>query len=786
MLQGITIEDLLSTLETYGLIILQLALLYLIMRISSALFVWFVRTLIIPIWEKRSYFYTYNSEGTFYSESKILGLFRLGRNYRCLINDTLVGYVATRRGQKNESPGANKIYLRKKGREFVGEAKSKYEKDGTWVSFTNNQGEVVCNIYLTNPEEEGGYEVNPEPVGYVDGTGRVYKYYACREDWMKGEKLDVPEFIGQCETPSATKGKHDKTNGEHNHADVLQYIKWKANESNLHHSDNDNIDYSEVRLIDERRTYLDKNQVFQMDDCWFFFRRNWPFFKKVTSKEMIGGGAVKDGKRFPYAFLSSKLWRILHVYPIGWPCKAKAWGYGYCTEDFRNPFTEKDDEIPMITRAGAALLLARKEGFYIDPDEVISDGVPGAAATALLSLFVYLLLFPILISLSSYTLFPFLGTEYSSVTTLVGLFLSIWLILINPIRCLIRYNHDWLEAFLEMLNKNVGVLGWMSTLIISVVIGLLGSYFLYGIDYYFFPMFLSALIAISVNWLFYHQQPWAISNIYEDFKFEESKDEEREKQQEECERISHSVKVNLPTKTIIFDETILFDSDKLKDLRSENPFRETLTSSYESTVKEMIRKEFSAEVYSKILSLSSKISDYVNRYHLSNVEKVKLILKICQPNNIVYCHDWNSEELLLQSDNLSLLKNRDEGKEGKGFIEYCRFPTETIHDKRGDCDCHAAFGAALLAACGFRSCFAIGNVSSEDTKADHAMCGIENVPELKAYQRPDNSFEKDGRTFIILEVTGQYDIEEIMDFQRKMAQENQSVIIEPIEPYKKQ
>lgn len=768
MLQGINISSVLSSLSNLGTIIFNILILYLLFRISSELLVWIVRTLLIPLWEKRAYFYTYNSEGTFYSERKILGLFRFGRNYRSRINDTLIGYIATKRGQKNENPGANKIFLRKKGREFVGEAKSKFERNGTWVSFTNKQGETVCNIYLTNPDEEGGYEVNPRPVGYVDKEGRIYKYYACRDDWKKDKKLDVPEFIGQCETPSAKKGKHDKTQGERNHADVLQYITWKANESNFFHSDNDDTsNRSEVQIIDERRTYLDKNQIFQMDDRWFFFRRNWPFFKRVTSKEMTGGGAVKDGARFPYAFLSSKLWCILHVYPTGWPCKAKAWGYGYCTENFRNPFTENDDEIPMITRAGAALLLAKKEGFFIDPDEVISDGVPGAAATALLSLFAYLLLFPILVSLSSYKLFPFLGTEYSSVTTLVGCFLFLWLLIINPFRCFIRHNHDWFEAFLELLNKNVGVLGWMSTLVVSVVIGLLGSYFLYGIDYYLFPLFLSALIAILVNWGFYHQQPWGISGIYEDYSSDESEDgENEEEEQEGSEKINHRAQLKLPTKNIYFDETVLFNPDKLQKLRMENPFRNRLTSTYEKTVKNMIYREFNGEIYSKILFLRRKVASYVNKYHLSPAEKVKLIMRICQPENIVYEYDHLCPELYKGFDDSNPLLIPEQG-----FNEYCRFPTETTHDKRGDCDCHAAFGAALLAACGFRSCFS--------TNSTHAMCGVECTPDLEYYRKPGNSFVKEDKTFIILETVGKFDLEEVMEFQMSMSEKNETVIIEP-------
>lgn len=803
MLQGITIADLLSTLQSFGIIILKLVLLYLVMRIGSALFVWIWRTVIIPIVEKRSYFYSYNQEGVFYHERRFLGIFRFGRNFRSRINDTLVGYIATKRGRKNENSDANKIYLRRYGRASVGEAKANEDE-------TNHTGENVCNIYLKRLDPEGGTEPDRNPVGYVDKTGKIFKYYEDRAHWIRDEKLEEPAFIGLCATPKSKKWQQPAdgdprpgdTNGERNDADVLQYIFWKGNNSRIYNPNEEaekeeSGKLAETTTVDERRTYWGKNNEWEMDDSWVFFRRNKPLLKKVRCRDMKKGGAVGDGERFPYAFLSSKLWRFLHVYPTVWDCKAMAWGYGYCTEDFRNPFTQNSEDFPMIKRAAAALLLAQKEGFCPDPDEVVSDGVPGAAATALVSLFVYILLYPFLTkTFASYTLFRFLGTEYSSVFTLVGLYFILWLCIINPIRCIFRLEHDGLEAFLELLNKNVGVLGWMSTIVVSTVIGMLGSVFLFGFDYILFPLFFSALTAVLVNWAYYHQEPWAISGIYADFKKDDSQDEnnkqEEDEKQEGNEKIKHEAKLELPTKTVTFKETILFDSDKLKDLRQKNPFRNHLTSSYEDSVQEMIQQEFSGMVYSKVLYMRSRVGAYVNKYHLSLAEKVKLIMRICQPENIIYHHDSDSEELLPKSDETAplpeLLKNRNDGKmdkgyEGKGYTEYCRFPTETIHDKRGDCDCHAAYCAAMLAACGFRSCFVTGDVGAEDHPAYHAMCGVENTDDLKAYLRPDNSFEKDGHTFIILETTGRFNLDEVMDFQKRMAEEmnegKNSVIIEP-------
>ena len=91
-LDNITIEQLLENLKYYGELIIKIFLLYIIVRISSALVVWFWRTLIVPIFKKRAYFYYYQNDG-FYSEERPLGLFRRIRNVRWTIRTKLVGYV---------------------------------------------------------------------------------------------------------------------------------------------------------------------------------------------------------------------------------------------------------------------------------------------------------------------------------------------------------------------------------------------------------------------------------------------------------------------------------------------------------------------------------------------------------------------------------------------------------------------------------------------------------------------------------------------------------------------
>ena len=241
-IDNITTSQLLENLTYLGELILKIVLLYIIVRISLTLLVWLCRTLIVPIFRKRAYFYYYQNDG-FYTEDHPFGLFRRIRNIRWTIKDKMVGYVEKNRGDLDGSFD-NAIYLKSYGRRPVGGA---IYEDG------------VCKIYLIEHDKEGGSTPNlDKPVGYID-NGKIYKYYADRESWLNGEPLDTPEFIGDCECPRRDwfgKKKWD-TKGEKPDEDVLQYI-------------------------EEERGDAEDRDGFK--DSWPYFRKNCYRRKKVKTK----------------------------------------------------------------------------------------------------------------------------------------------------------------------------------------------------------------------------------------------------------------------------------------------------------------------------------------------------------------------------------------------------------------------------------------------------------------------------------------------------------------------
>lgn len=743
----ITTAQLLENLKYLGELILKIVLLYIIFRISLSLLV----SLIVPIFRKRAYFYYYPNDG-FYTEDRPFGLFRRIRNIRWTIKDKLVGYVKKNRGDIDNAFD-HAIYLKSYGRKPVGGAI--YENG-------------VCKIYLIEHNKEGGATPVPDkPVGFID-NGKIYKYYADRESWLNDDPLDEPEFIGDCECPGRDwfgKKKWD-TEGERSDEDVLQYIEEERDDAT------DRIGFK---------------------DSWPYFGKNCYRRKKVRTQQASNGISVQDGKTF-YAMLCSKLWRFLHVYPTGWDNKAMAWGYGYCTEDWRSPFRKNEDKgTPMICRAAAALLLARYEGFVLDPDEIPQQEQKGPIPTLLLSFIIYLALYKlVLVNWAQYLLFPFMGTMLNETLILIALFFGLWLFVVHLIRCLLMERTDVLESFLEKMNLNVGVTGWMILLTVVSLCGMIVPVF--WVDFEYFPIYVCGLITFVLNWAVYNSRCWPVEGYGSVRRHggkgeyhEDDRTEGRRKKQQKMnddkataegenlkektsglvkdedrvngEEITHEVILDMSTRSVKFKDSLFFDKDKLKGLRIQNPSRRhphgMMEGGYSKTASDMITQEVQSNnstgaIYSKVKRMASLVNSFAIQNNLSSVEKVQLIMAICQEPNIKYLKDEECPELMIEGYNTGILN-----EDGKSYKDYCRFPTETLHDKHGDCDCHAALMGALLVACGFGCCYLVGDTVS----GTHAAVGLEITEDLAVLKQCKEAlFTKNDKYYLYIETTGRWEI----------------------------
>jgi len=752
MFSNITIAGLLTTLLNLGIIIIKLFLLYLILQISSKIILWVYRSFIVPVFERRAYFFKYEKD-VWYFESfrKLLWIFKLGRNKEWAIYKTLIGYVARSKFADNQDDAANDIYtVGYFGRERIGQAKF---IDG------------VCKIILRRTNAQGDEFNDNDPVGYIDKTGKVFKYYKDRESLLKGKKLKCAEYIGQCELPERYKKKYYTTNGEENDDDTLPLI-----------TDERKVEFKKDGSANLSNDELPKFPIF--GDTWFFFRENYPKKKKVKTICLKSNGSIPDGKKR----FKALGWRILNVFAYPWDFKRLGWGYGNCKEDFwRSPIKEKDNGIRLIARAGAALLLIEYQGFLDYEDEKVRENKKGLAATAILSLCLYILLFPLLWKLSTFHLwFPFLGSMLSGVLAMTLMFFLLWVIPVHLFRLIMLDTTPRFERFLEMLNNNSGVISWMTALICVSVLGLISSIFLLSNP--FFPLFFSALVAIFVNRMAYKQKQWPIDDPFNGSnKSDETEDEDSlDDTKEDIIYKEHKVALNTPTKNLFLKVKIPFTEKSVKDLRLKNPFRQSFSGkTYSQVAAGMINADITDSFVhlSKLKFLKSRINNYARKMNMSFIEKAQFIIAFAQPDNVTYEYDEKCEELLIEKNIIhsSLL----EGENG-GFKEYCRFPTESLFDKRGDCDCHAALAAGILSSCGIKSCYIIGNVNDG---TGHAAIGIECSDELVRFIGQQNSFiDKQTNTrFLYVETTEKNSkIGDVPNGFEKMIEGNDISIIYPL------
>lgn len=669
---------------------------------ASYIIRWIWRSLLLPIFQRRAYFRLLPDDDVFYLESPLRILwFRLNRNKRWALKDSEVGYVARSSGAHNQDQNTNDIYFTGYGmKERIGQAKVR--EDAKYGRIC----EIICKLRNSEGDE---FNNNP-PVGFINQKGEVYKYFANRDAAINEKRLEEPMLIGYARSPQKGKRELFKTNGERTDAEVVPYIESTS-----------------------------------ADDEWLFFQKRKK--NKVKARYINSSNGI-IGK----ISLWAGGWRVLHahLHPDS-DRKCRPWGVGYAVEDFWRGFNGDSKGYGLDARAVAALLLAEVEGFVPREDERLRDDRKGLAPTALISLICYLLSFPSFDHWKGIeNVFPFMGPELSKVAMLILLFFAIWILIFHTIRMLLYNTTDKFESFLNKLNDNVGSTGLNTLLIVICSFGLYFSTRL--IDYTFFPIFLASLVAIVINRVVFLQHKWEIENPLE--KTDEADDDKHDADGDEF--VEHDVLLTTALSDLRLKFKIAYEAEKLKALRRANPFRKGNTSNYSQEVCDMVQRELNGKLYSKLEVVSGYVKQFALKNSLSYVETISLILKIAQPNNIAYIHDSDSKELLPQPDepqpDSSLLINSTEGEGVNGYREYCRYPSETLHDKRGDCDCHAALAVGLLSACGIRCCYLTGET---DDETGHAALGIEATAPLLAFVSSNNSFSYQGRHFIYVEATGQ-------------------------------
>ena len=172
--------------------------------LGSFVIQWVWRSLIVPIFQRRAYFYIYkvDDEG-FYIEKPLRILWhRLWRNKRWALQTALIGYVAKRTGGSESDAGGSSLqaendifFTSLSHKTHVGQVKSPAEK-----TIPGGGKMRICEVILKRSNVEGD-KYYDAPVGFINDKGEVFKYYRDRKAALKGQMLQepvLPDFSDHC------------------------------------------------------------------------------------------------------------------------------------------------------------------------------------------------------------------------------------------------------------------------------------------------------------------------------------------------------------------------------------------------------------------------------------------------------------------------------------------------------------------------------------------------------------------------------------------------------------
>lgn len=369
----------------------------------------------------------------------------------------------------------------------------------------------------------------------------------------------------------------------------------------------------------------------------------------------------------------------------------------------------------------------------VNEDDLVYDG--GWSDTALLASLIYTGVFVMMFLGNLVPLtFPALGEQISFEVVLLLIYWLIWALLrqykIEKTLVGVDVRH-----FLFLINRNTGVVGLTKTAILCTVVSLVLTIFVYGSV--FLPLQVAILIGLVVNLFSTSSEPWVVSESFPDpVVWDEGEDEEDSSDDDDApipdtgEKICYSWDLDSDYHKLKGTMQLLFNPEELAELRAKNPFQ-NYNGDFISTVRELFAL-YGNTNKSKIKKIIKYIRESSSKAGLSNLERMQFILDFSQKPNIDYAYDAACDEI----------GNRQ---------EYVRFPDETLHDKRGDCDCKAALAAALFVEAGYKTVLLTTN--------NHCAIGVafpNEIPkELQGLlESEDFIIKKDNLLYFFCETTG--------------------------------
>ena len=696
----ISFSNFLLSLKAIGVFVAGIIMMVILSDILKWLWNTVVIGLLTPILGHRAYYYVYKGDGL-YSEKflRFLG-FKMPRNKKWAVHFKLAGFVR-KPFISNRNHKAADIFTRSFGlNEQIGV--------GKFVQ-TEDKGKIA-EIFIKRTMRDGSSGLEKNPVGYVNTNGVIYKYYKGYNESVNLKKLEHAEEVAIC-TPTKIKWLKKRfsfdTNGERDDLTVVDYIDKEEEEPQI-------------------SPYV----------SWNAIRKNKPLKKKVVSAQFESKGT--EGLR-PLRWLF--IWRYIDAIPLLWRLRAQPFGFGFSRKNF-NWFSnsnlhadqDKENNIPLIYIACAALILAEKEGFYRYEEETTLDPTIGWNETVIVSLLAYLLMYPLWLNMPWFPrALPFLGPELSQTVLMSLSFFVVWAIL-HFLYNSVFERPKYMKITLNMLNNNTGTLSYSRLSIVLSLVGIILT-ILY-LPFTLFPMFLSVIIALSVNRVFCPQIRWDVDEVFRSSGGGDTSESDKEETEGLIEREYKWKSQTSLYGVQSYNMNLFFSEEKIEQLRDKNPFKTGLglTPNYPDTVKKMLSDNE--------LEVPDEKGLPALQYILAKLDRGRKNTSVIE--TILHYLNFVQETIKYKVDSdCTYLQPIRENK------EYCRFSRETLFDKEGDCDCKSALAAALLAQKGFRIAYLVSST--------HAFIGVskqniksiwDTIPRNAVYSLGDEE------EFLCFETTG--------------------------------
>jgi hypothetical protein len=372
----------------------------------------------------------------------------------------------------------------------------------------------------------------------------------------------------------------------------------------------------------------------------------------------------------------------------------------------------KTSEINQMTKAAGCLALYEEDALAYEKDAGVLPSM-SAKDLAFPAMLIYVILFSVFSNLFlHYQLSPAMGAIISYNVSMVLIYTLIWWLLLMIKTDLGNQNNTFMPL-LQLINRNTGIKGWNTFLILVSAIGMAFTLFINvgAGGYVLFPLFLVIFFATFYNSVVSPGQPWQINNTLSDII----------KPAQQTRRVRNQVQpitgktVNLEFNWDLSKVDGLGSSEIIKitaqvnendfiapefNIRKQNPFFGKDASGKPNWKKAWKFDDQNPSIATiNTVEFNEMISKVLKYSDLSQENIVQSIINAC--NEVVQRNNLPSYELFNLITNfcqyqINYKLDADSTTFAETAEEYVRLPIETLFDKAGDCDCYAALSYKIF------------------------------------------------------------------------------------------